>query len=110
MAGTTRGRVTGSILGCGSEPCIPPRETAAIWSSEHLRTQAVHACRQLGRRAWKRAIGYQRRSLSETPMYRFKQFLGGTLRAHLFHDQVAEVYVGVAVLNEMSALGLPKRA
>lgn len=121
LEGEDIGRVTGdggydtqacyeSILAQGAEPCIPPRETAVDWAPEHPRTAAKQACERLGRRAWKRATGYHRRSLSETAMYRFKQLIGQTLRARVFPNQVAETYVGIAVLNEMSALGMPRRA
>jgi hypothetical protein len=55
---------------------IPPRRNAKIWqhgnSGKHplSRDAAVREIRRRGRRQWKERIGYHRRSLSETAMYR----------------------------------------
>jgi hypothetical protein len=92
-----------------AQPCIPPRETAVPWEESHPRTAAVTACRELGRATWKQAVGYHRRSVVETAMYRYKQLIGPHLRARLVSTQQCEAYVAVAVLNRMNRLGMPER-
>jgi len=94
----------------GGQAVIPPRENAAYWEKGHPRNQAVSACRKEGRKAWKITVGYHRRSLAETAVYRFKQLIGGTLSARVPANQGTESYVGVAVINRMNTLGMPKRA
>jgi hypothetical protein len=91
-------------------PLIPPREDAVAWEAEHPRTQAVAACREVGRKAWKQQVGYHRRRLAETAVYRYQQLIAPRLRWRHFDSQVAKADAGVAVLNRMNTLGLPKRA
>lgn len=94
----------------GGQAVIPPRKNAAYWEKEHPRNQAVSACRKEGRKAWKITVGYHRRSLAETAVYRFKQLIGGTLSTRIPANQGTEAYVGVAVINRMNTLGMPQRA
>lgn len=61
-------------------PLIPPREDAVAWEAEHPHTQAVAACREVGRKAWKQRVGYHRRSLAETAVYRYQQLIAPRLR------------------------------
>jgi hypothetical protein len=94
----------------GAAAVVPPRSGAAFWASGHPRNAAVEACRTQGRSAWKRAVGYHRRSNAETAMFRYKQILGPCLSARLPDTQITEAYVGVSVLNRINRLGMPKRA
>ena len=94
----------------GATAVVPPRSGAALWEPGHPRNAAVEACRTQGRSAWKRSVGYHRRSHAETAMFRYKQILGPCLTARLPDTQITEAYVGVSVLNRMNRLGLPKRA
>jgi len=89
---------------------IPPRKNAAYWESGHPRNAAVAACRTQGRKAWKQEVGYHRRSLAETAVYRFKQLIGPRLRARNKANQAAEVYAAIAAINYMNTLGMPVRA
>lgn len=91
----------------GAEVTIPPRENAVPWAPDHPRTQALAAIAAQGLPAWKQAVGYHRRSIAETAMYRFKQLFGDRLASRLFETQVTEVHVRVAALNIMTDLGMP---
>lgn len=51
-------------------------------------------------------MGYHRRSLVETAMFRLKR-LEDQLMARRFDCQVAEVHIRVAVLNKWTFLGMP---
>jgi hypothetical protein len=50
---------------------VPPRENAVPWEAEHPRTRALAEIQAKGRVQWKQEVGYHRRSLAETAMYRF---------------------------------------
>jgi hypothetical protein len=63
----------------GATAVIPPRRGAALWEPGHPRNAAVETCRNQGRSAWKRTVGYHRRSNAETAMFRYKQILGPCL-------------------------------
>ena len=92
---------------------IPPRRGARIW--QHANTQAerlirdenLRAIRRDGRKAWKQASGYHRRSLAETAMSRFKRILGPTISARTFPGQAAEIKLRCNILNVMLQLGAP---
>jgi hypothetical protein len=93
----------------GGRALIPPRENAVEWEASHPRTVTVQACRAEGRKAWKVSVGYHRRSLSETAMFRYKQLISPAFSFRRFASQVAEAYAGLAVLNRMNTLGMPVR-
>jgi hypothetical protein len=94
----------------GGQAVIPPRKNAAYWESGHPRNVAVAACRTQGRKTWKQEVGYHRRSLAETAVYRFKQLIGPRLRARNKANQAAEVYAAIAAINYINTLGLPVRS
>ena len=64
--------------------------------------------RHKGRKAWKQASGYHRRSLAETQIYRYKQLIGNTLKARTEANQQVESRLGCALLNRMIHLGKPE--
>jgi transposase len=90
---------------------IPPRATAvpggtaATQRDQHLATIAKH-----GRIKWQRSSGYNRRSLVETAMYRYKTIIGRRLHARTLADQRTEAKIGCNVLNRMTKLGMPASA
>lgn len=61
-----------------------------------------------GRKFWKKLVGYYRRSLAETAMYRFKTLFGGNLAARSERNQRAELYAKSLVMNRLTRLGMPK--
>jgi len=52
-------------------------------------------------------IGYHRRSLAETTMFRFKMIFGGKLRSRKFENQAVELFLQCTALNRMIQLGKP---
>ncbi|MCP5507888.1 MAG: hypothetical protein H7A37_06280 [Chlamydiales bacterium] len=60
-----------------------------------------------GRKAWQKEIGYHKGSLVETAMYRKKNF-GDKLTSRKSENQSMEVFIKCAVLNKMTALGMPE--
>jgi hypothetical protein len=98
----------------GAKAAIPPREDAVPWRVTDetpyaaQRNAALETIESQGRKAWKHAVGYHRRSLAETAMYRLKTLFGTGLKARHFESQVAEVYVRLAAMNTMTRLGMPE--
>jgi hypothetical protein len=52
----------------------------------------VEACRSEGRKAWKQAVRYHRRSLAETAMYRYKQLIAPAFSLRTFALLIKYVY------------------
>ena len=96
------------------EPVIPPQRNAKI--KRHGRSQlpplprdeAIRGCRKLGRAEWKRQVGYHRRSLAETAMYRAKTLFGSTLKNRSDDTQKTEAKLRCKIMNHFTKLGLPK--
>ena len=87
---------------------IPPRATAV--SNESMTTQRdrhVAEIEERGRMGWPRRSGYNRRSLVETAMYRYKTIAGRRLHARTLPNQRSEAKIGCNVLNRMTTLGMP---
>jgi hypothetical protein len=56
---------------------------------------------------WQRRSGYNRRSLVETAMYRYKTVVGRRRNARTLPNQRSEAKTGCNVLNRMTTLGMP---
>jgi hypothetical protein len=93
---------------------IPPRRGARIWQHGNCKAQRLardenlREIRRVGRKKWKEQNGYHRRSLAETAMSRYKRMKGDRLQAGDFQRQSTEAFVGVLMLNKMTALGMPQ--
>ncbi|MGG2143621.1 IS5 family transposase [Symbiopectobacterium sp. RP] len=90
-------------------PLIPPRRGAQYWQDRyHERNHAVANQRISGSNAiWKKKVGYHRRSVAETAMFRFKMLLGGHLSLRDYDAQVGEAMAMVKALNLITLLGMP---
>jgi hypothetical protein len=97
---------TGRIL-------IPPRRNARIWRHGNsagpplARDENLRRIRQVGRRAWKREVGYHVRSLAETGVFRMKAIFGDHLASRRPECQVTEGAIRGRALNRMTHLGMP---
>ena len=86
---------------------FPPRRGAKIQQHGNSKKKPktrdilIRGIAKLGRKKWKKRIGYHRRSIAETAMYRFKALLGDRLRSRMFINQWAEVLIKVNILNKM---------
>ena len=96
------------------QPIIALRKDAKIQQHGNCKAPALardeilRAIRHKGRKAWKQASGYHRRSLAETQIYRYKQLIGNTLKARTEANQQVESRLGCAILNRMIHLGKPE--
>jgi Transposase DDE domain len=90
---------------------IPPRVTAVPSSAADgmpgPRDRHIQLIQEKGRRGWERAVGYGKRSLVETAMFRYKTLIGPTLRARTLPAQKTEARVACSVMNRMTQLGMP---
>lgn len=95
------------------KPIIPPRRNAKIKRHGNAndprlpRDEAIREIRRKGRKAWKNDIGYHRRSLAETAMYRMKCCFGDHLKNRLIPNQQTEARLRSKILNKFTHLGLP---
>jgi hypothetical protein len=102
-----------AIKGRGAKAAIPPQKNAKIWQHGNgkqerlIRDENLRRIRQVGRKAWKKEVGYHRRSLAETQMFRLKTIFGERVSARQFEGQAAQVLLRCAALNRMTHLGMP---
>lgn len=97
----------------GIEAIIPPRKNAKIYqhgnsnSEPLIRDEAIRFIRKNGRAAWEKEVGYHRRNLAETAVYRFKETLNHRLKNRLLENQQTETRIRCKILNHYTQLGLP---
>ena len=72
------------------------------------RDEHVRRIRRIGRRAWKGEVGYHRRNLAETAVFRLKQLFGPGVPARSLVAQTTTLRIRAAALNRMTALGMPQ--
>lgn len=95
------------------EAIIPPRKNAKIKQhgnsgDEPLpRDEAIRDIRLLGRKGWKQEVGYHRRSLAETAMFRMKNTFGDKLKNRTVPNQIVEAAMRCKILNLFVTLGMP---
>jgi uncharacterized protein YggL (DUF469 family) len=104
-----------TALECAAiEPVIPPQKNAVIKrhgnsSQPRLpRDEAIRAIKRTSRKAWKVKVGYNRRSLVETTMYRLKTIFGGKLKNRKLCNQRIESRLRCSILNRFTQLGMPE--
>lgn len=96
------------------EAIIPSRRNAKIKQHGNAsqmpisRDEAIRGIRHMGRKAWKKEVGYHRRSLAETAMHRMKCCFGGKLKNRELENQRAESRLRSKILNRFTHLGLPQ--
>jgi transposase len=89
---------------------IPPRITAVAGTTDAQRAKHLTTIAEHGRMNWQRSSGYNRRSLIETAMFRYKTVIGRRLHARTLPSQRTEAKVGCNALNRMTGLGMPVSA
>ena len=96
---------------------VPSRRNAVVRKNSlpelSPRNQTCESIRSLGDgeaglKAWKEEIGYHKRSLAETAMYRFKQLFDDKICRRALERQQTEVKVKCMIFNEMTSLGMPE--
>ena len=107
-------KVYGSLAEDEIQAIIPPRRNAKIKQHGNSsdppleRDEAIREIRRVGRAQWKKHVGYHRRSLSETAMYRMKTCFGNHLKNRLLENQQTEARLRSKILNRFTHLGLPE--
>ena len=87
---------------------IPPRHDArASGRGTRQRDETIRAINDAGRRQWAHELGYTQGSLVETAMYRYKAIIGRAMRGRTLASQKTEATLACAILNAMTALGMP---
>ena len=103
-----------AIALAGGHAIIPPRSGTCIVKKDpspgqEQRNRLIRERRAAGgKKAWKQASGYHRRSLVETHMFRLKTILGGELHNINISNQKTEAAIMASILNKMTALGMPE--
>lgn len=98
----------------GTKAIVPPQRNAKVKQHGNSKCRplsrdvAIRAIRRKGRRHWKESVGYHRRSLSETAMYRMKCCFGDHLKNRLLPNQRVETRLRSKILNKFTHLGLPQ--
>ena len=98
-------KVYGAIDNRGARPRIPPRHDAKIKRHANTagprlpRDEAIRMIRRVGRKNWKKRIGYHCRSLAETAVSRLKTIFGPMLKNRLLPNQITEARLRCKILN-----------
>ena len=95
-------------------PIIPPPKNAVSWyweepgdADNYPRNQFIERIDEVGRAEWKKEVGYHRRSLSETAMFRYKIIFGSQHYFRSLETQTQENKMKIKTLNQMTAHGMP---
>ncbi len=72
------------------------------------RNQAVERIKEVGSKEWKKEVGYHRRSLAETAMFRYKIIFGDKATSRAEETQKTEVNIKCKILNKFTNIGMPK--
>ena len=90
---------------------IPPQRNATLSQNSNTamqeRDRHIRAIERHGRREWYKLSGYNKRSMVENAVYRYKAIIGPEMRARTLARQRVEHRIGCEILNKMAALGMP---
>jgi hypothetical protein len=92
----------------GARPRIPPRHDAKIKRHANTagprlaRDEAIRTIRRIGRKNWKKRIGYHCRSLAETAVSRLKTIFGPILKNRTLPNQITEARLRCKILNHFT--------
>jgi hypothetical protein len=93
----------------GARVVVPPDKTATIGGGlSRTRDRAVRRIRKVGRRQWRKEVGYHRQARVENAFFRLKTILGDRMRARGEEAQRVEAVIACNILNRMIELGRPE--
>jgi hypothetical protein len=106
----------------GAVLITPPQRTACLQKNNRnhapekalkcrdraIRFMRSHEDHEIGRKKWKEMVGYHKRSLVETNMFRLKSIFGDVVRNRNRENQYAQLLVRCYALNKLTNLGMPK--
>jgi hypothetical protein len=91
---------------------IPPQHNAVIdiCGDDFIleRNKTIEHIKDMGRKEWKIAAGYHKRSLAETAMFRYKTIIGDKMQARNLNNQIVEARISCNILNKMLQLIKPQ--
>lgn len=96
------------IDGKPTRECTSIKHGKKTLAALQKRDVAIDRIREIGHKKWKQEVGYHRRSLAETAMFRMKTLLGNKLKTRVMIHQEIETAIRCLVLNKMSILGFGK--
>lgn len=105
-------KVYETIDGRRAQPKIAPRRDAKIKRHANTkgprlaRDEAIRMIRRIGRKNWKKRIGYHCRSLVETAIFRLKTIFGSRLKNRILPNQITEARLRCKILNRFTQSGL----
>jgi hypothetical protein len=73
----------------------------------HPRADVIKKCNELGRKEWKKEVGYHKRSRVESGMYRYKSSCGEKMFSRGFERQTTEAMIKVNMLNKFRDIAAP---
>ncbi len=94
----------------GATVVVPPTKTATISRSRPrstARDRTIEKVKEVGRRRWKKEMGYHRQGRVENAFFRYKSIIGDLLRARHPNAQKTEASIACSILNRMFELGAP---
>ena len=95
----------------GTTVVVPPAKTAKL-SRRNPRSSArdgtIRRISKIGRRRWKKEVGYHRQARVENAFFRYTSILGDRLRRRTRAAQAVESVRACHVLNRMTELGRPE--
>jgi transposase len=95
----------------GATVVVPPDKTARVSRRRprsSARDRTIKKINKIGRRRWKKEVGYHRRARVENAFFRYKSIIGGSLRARSPGGRVTEAVIACNVLNQMTEVGRPE--
>lgn len=90
---------------------FPPRKDAVLSGSKDnptIRDWNIKYIKEKGKQAWASKTKYNKRNLVENTMFRYKQLIGDSLKSKNHNAQNMEIAIGINLINQMTALGMPK--
>jgi IS5 family transposase len=94
----------------GATVVVPPDKTAQVSRRRprsSARDRTITKMKRIGRRRWKKEVGYHRQARVENAFFRYKSIIGGALRARSSAGQGTEAVLACNILNQITALGRP---
>ena len=96
--------------GCHAKLIAPPKIKPKSNGKKFIGadTDANKRCEEVGRAEWKEEVGYHKRSLAETNMFRQKSPFGDRLKSRTIKNQVAEIRIRAMIVNIWTNTWMPK--
>ncbi len=95
----------------GAIAVVPSNKTARVSRRRprsSARDRTIKKMKKIGRRRWKKEVGYHRQARVENAFFRYKSIIGGSLRARSPGGRATEAVIACNVLNQMTELGRPE--